>query len=554
MTKENFADLFEKSIPNTPLRSGTIIDATVIGVDHNFIVVNAGLKSESLIAKNEFIDEQGQININVGDVVKVALIQFDNNGETILSRETAKRSEAWERLELCLENKSTVIGIITGRVKGGMTVEISGLRAFLPSSLIDTRSSRDASSLEGKPLEFKVIKLDKKRNNIVVSRRAVLDEENSAERASTLENINEGQVLQGTVKNLTDYGAFVDLGGIDGLLHKTDISWSRVNHPGEVLNVGDELTVIILKIDRERGRVSLGMKQLAQDPWVGLTTEFPKGAKLKGQVTNITDYGCFVEIKKGVEGLVHQSEMDWTNKNIPPNKLVQVGQEVEVMILDIDEERRRISLGLKQCIPNPWEEFAGRHNKGDQLIGTIKSITDFGIFIGLEGEIDGLVHASDISWTVPGETAIRDYKKGQEITVVILAMDPERERISLGIKQLETDHFSSYAEEHPKGSVVDSTVKEVEGKNISVELAPEVVAQIRSSEVEKEPHLAELSVGTTLSVKIIQIDKKNRSIMVSTHTDPTEAELTLEYSKQSEGAKTTLGDIFKEQMENQSKE
>ncbi len=557
---ENFSDLFEQTYKTVPMRNGALVDATVVGITNDYVLVNAGMKSDSLIPKSEFIDEQGEFKVQIGDVLKVVLVQFDNEGETVLSRESAKRSEVWEKLESIQESKQTVVGIITGKVKGGFTVEISGVRAFLPGSLIDLRSMRDPSSLEGKSYEFKVIKLDRKRNNIVISRRAVLEEENSAERAATLEGLQESQVLKGTVKNLTDYGAFIELGGIDGLLHKTDMSWSRVNHPSECLQVGDEVTVIVLKIDRDRGRVSLGMKQLAQDPWVGLAQEFPKGSKILGKVTNITDYGCFVEIKKGVEGLVHQSEMDWTNKNIPPSKIVQVGQDVQVMVLEIDEERRRISLGIKQCISNPWEDFVSKHKKGEVISGVIKSITDFGIFVGLDGDIDGLVHTSDISWTVPGEVAIRDYKKGQQISAVILAMDAERERISLGIKQLQEDGFSGFAEANPKGSVVKGKVVEIDAKAAKVELATDVFGTLRASEISASEKVADarnvLKEGDEVEAKITNLDRKNRTIALSIKAleAQNEAELTKEYSRKAEGSGATLGDLLKEQMGNASKD
>lgn len=557
---EKFADLFEQTFKTIPMRNGSLVDATVVGITNEYVLVNAGMKSDSLIPKSEFIDEQGEFKVQIGDSLKVVLVQFDNEGETVLSRESAKRSEVWEKLENIQESKQTVVGIVTGKVKGGFTVEISGVRAFLPGSLIDLRSMRDPSSLEGKSYEFKVIKLDRKRNNIVISRRAVLEEENSAERAATLEGLHETQVLKGTVKNLTDYGAFIELGGIDGLLHKTDMSWSRVNHPSECLQVGDEVTVIVLKIDRDRGRVSLGMKQLDQDPWVGLAQEFPKGSKILGKVTNITDYGCFVEIKKGVEGLVHQSEMDWTNKNIPPNKIVQVGQDVQVMVLEIDEERRRISLGIKQCISNPWENFVSQHKKGEVISGVIKSITDFGIFVGLDGDIDGLVHTSDISWTVAGEVAIRDYKKGQQMSAVILAMDAERERISLGVKQLQDDGFSGFAEAHPKGSVVKGKVVEIDAKSAKIELATEVFGTLRASEISANEKVADarnvLKEGDEVEAKITNVDRKNRSISLSIKAleAQNEAELTKEYSRKNEGSGATLGDILKEQMDNASKD
>ncbi|HEY9030069.1 MAG TPA: 30S ribosomal protein S1, partial [Kangiella sp.] len=469
---ENFAQLFEESLANVEMRPGAIITGVVVDIDNEVVVVNAGLKSEGVIPRNQFLSDSGELEVSVGDEVQVALDAVEDGfGETRLSRERAKRFAAWGVLEAAHEANETVKGVITGKVKGGFTVDVQSIRAFLPGSLVDVRPVRDTTHLESIELEFKVIKLDQKRNNVVVSRRAVIESENSAEREELLENLEEGSELKGIVKNLTDYGAFVDLGGIDGLLHITDMAWKRIKHPSEVVQVGDEIDVKVLKFDRERNRVSLGIKQLGSDPWVDINDRYPEGARLQGRVTNLTDYGCFVEIEDGVEGLVHVSEMDWTNKNIHPSKVVNLGDEVEVMVLDIDEERRRISLGVKQCVPNPWNEFAATHNKGDKVKGSIKSITDFGIFIGLDGGIDGLVHLSDISWTVPGEEAVRDFKKGDEVEAVVLAVDAERERISLGIKQVDSDPLAEYLSEHPKGTVVKGKVKEVDAKGALIELA-----------------------------------------------------------------------------------
>ncbi|GAB4392209.1 MAG: 30S ribosomal protein S1 [Gammaproteobacteria bacterium] len=559
-TVENFAHLLEESITKVDFRPGSVLDAKVLEVGSDYVTVSAGLKSESIIPRNEFLNQDGELEVNKGDYTKVAVIQFDEQGYTLLSRENAKRAEAWIGLAQAHEDGAVVRGIVSGTVKGGFTVDINSIRAFLPGSLVDVQTgvSRGPASIKvGEVHEFKVIKLDRKRNNIVVSRKAVLQQENSAEREAILEGLHEGKVIKGTIKNLTDYGAFVDLGGIDGLLHRTDIAWSRVNHPSEVLKVGDEVEVMVLKLDRERCRVSLGMKQLATDPWVGLAAEYPKGARLKGKVTNVTDYGCFVEVREGVEGLVHQSEMDWTNKNVAPSKVVAVGQEVEVMVLEIDEERRRISLGIKQTQANPWDTFATSHEKGQKISGKIKSITDFGIFIGLDGDIDGLVHLSDISWAESGETAIRNYKKGQEIEALILAIDAERERISLGIKQLEKNDFGSYIEAHGKGSSVTGKVIEVELKSATVELAPEVFGSIPATEVSRERvedvHSV-LNVGEEIEAKIINIDRKNRTITLSikAHETAQEAKIKREYSKKAveSAAGATLGDILKEQMSN----
>lgn len=556
MTTENFATLLEQSLQDLHLRPGAVLEGTVVEMTSDYVIVNAGLKAESPIARNEFLNMEGECEVSVGDTTNVVLVQYDDeDGDTVLSRELAKRAEVWDELGRAQTANATIYGMVTGKVKGGFTVEIQGLRAFLPGSLVDVRPQRDIVGLEGKSIELKVIKLDKKRNNIVVSRRAVMEAESSAEREATLEGIHEGKVVKGVVKNLTDYGAFVDLGGIDGLLHKTDMAWSRINHPSEVLNVSDEINVMVLKLDRERGRVSLGLKQLDEDPWVGLATEYPKGATLRGEVTNVTDYGCFVEIRRGVEGLVHQSEMDWTNKNVPPNKIVQLGDEIEVMVLEIDEERRRISLGIKQCQSNPWQAFTEVHKKGEKITGKIKSITDFGVFIGLEGNIDGLVHLSDISWD-EGDDVIRDFKKNQEIEAVILAMDPERERISLGIKQLDSDPFTAFIDAHGKGTIVDGKVIEVDAKVATIELAEEVTGTLRATEISRErieDVRTALKEGDDVKVKILTIDKKNRtlSLSIKAQEEHTEAELTREYAKKSSDAapNTTLGDLLKGKMD-----
>ena len=515
---ENFAQLFEESLKEIETRPGSIIKGTVVKIEKDNVIVDAGLKSESVISIDQFKNSAGEVEIEVGSEVDVALDATDDGfGETVLSREKAKRHEAWQVLEKAYEEKETVIGVINGKVKGGFTVEVSNIRAFLPGSLVDVRPVRDTAHLEGKDLEFKVIKLDQKRNNVVVSRRAVIESESSVERDELLESLQEGQEVKGIVKNLTDYGAFVDLGGIDGLLHITDMAWKRVKHPSEIVNVGDEIQVKVLKFDRERTRVSLGMKQLGEDPWVAIANRYPEGSKLSGRVTNLTDYGCFVEIQEGVEGLVHVSEMDWTNKNIHPSKVVNLGDVVEVLVLEIDEERRRISLGLKQCVPNPWEEFAKNFNKGDKVTGKIKSITDFGIFIGLEGGIDGLVHLSDISWN-GGEEAVRDYKKGDEIAAVVLQVDPERERISLGVKQAEDDPFNMYLTDNKKGAIVKGKVVEVDAKGAKIELAEGVEGYLRASDISRErieDASTELSVGDEVETKFVGVDRKNRVISLS---------------------------------------
>ncbi len=516
---ESFAQLFEESLKEIETRPGSIVRGVVVAIDKDVVLVDAGLKSESAIPAEQFKNAQGELEIQVGDEVDVALDAVEDGfGETLLSREKAKRHEAWITLEKAYEEAETVVGVINGKVKGGFTVELNGIRAFLPGSLVDVRPVRDTLHLEGKELEFKVIKLDQKRNNVVVSRRAVIESENSAERDQLLENLQEGMEVKGIVKNLTDYGAFVDLGGVDGLLHITDMAWKRVKHPSEIVNVGDEITVKVLKFDRERTRVSLGLKQLGEDPWVAIAKRYPEGTKLTGRVTNLTDYGCFVEIEEGVEGLVHVSEMDWTNKNIHPSKVVNVGDVVEVMVLDIDEERRRISLGLKQCKNNPWQQFAETHNKGDRVEGKIKSITDFGIFIGLDGGIDGLVHLSDISWNVAGEEAVREYKKGDEIAAVVLQVDAERERISLGVKQLAEDPFNNYVALNKKGAIVNGKVTAVDAKGATVELADGVEGYLRASEASRdrvEDATLVLSVGDDVEAKFTGVDRKNRAISLS---------------------------------------
>ncbi|MCL1123172.1 30S ribosomal protein S1 [Shewanella surugensis] len=516
---ESFADLFEQSLETLEFRPGSIVRGVVVRIENGTVLVDAGLKSESPIPAEQFKNAQGVLEIAVGDEVDVALDSVEDGfGETQLSREKAKRHEAWIVLEKAYEDAETVIGIINGKVKGGFTVELNGIRAFLPGSLVDVRPVRDTAHLENKELEFKVIKLDQKRNNVVVSRRAVIESESSAERDALLENLQEGQSVKGIVKNLTDYGAFVDLGGVDGLLHITDMAWKRVKHPSEIVNVGDEINVKVLKYDRERTRVSLGLKQLGEDPWLEISKRYPENTRLTGRVTNLTDYGCFVEIEEGVEGLVHVSEMDWTNKNIHPSKVVNLGDEVEVLVLDIDEERRRISLGLKQCKTNPWDDFAERFNKGDKVSGKIKSITDFGIFIGLDGGIDGLVHLSDISWNGTGEDAVAEYKKGDEINAVVLSVDPERERISLGVKQTEDDPFNAFLADKKKGVVVHGVVTAVDAKGVTIELAETVEGYLRVSDISRErieDASTVYSVGDKVESKFMGVDRKNRSISLS---------------------------------------
>ncbi|MBZ2162441.1 30S ribosomal protein S1 [Alteromonas stellipolaris] len=516
---ENFAQLFEESLQELETRPGSIVKGTVVSIDKDIVLVDAGLKSESAIPADQFKNAEGELEIAIGDEVDVALDAVEDGfGETILSREKAKRHEAWVELEKAYDDKVTIKGIINGKVKGGFTVEVNTVRAFLPGSLVDVRPVRDTTHLEGKELEFKVIKLDAKRNNVVVSRRAVIEAESSAERESLLANLEEGHEIKGIVKNLTDYGAFVDLGGVDGLLHITDMAWKRVKHPSEIVNVGDEINVKVLKFDKEKQRVSLGMKQMGNDPWQEIASRYPEGTKISGQVTNLTDYGCFVEIEDGVEGLVHVSEMDWTNKNIHPSKVVNLGDTVDVMVLEIDEERRRISLGLKQCIDNPWETFAKSHEKGDKVSGKIKSITDFGIFIGLDGGIDGLVHLSDISWNKSGEDAVRDYKKGDEISAVVLQVDPERERISLGVKQIEEDPFNKYLTDNKKGAIVVGKVTEVDAKGVTVNLSEEVDGYIRVADLSVdriEDATEAANVGDSIEAKFMGVDRKNRTVNLS---------------------------------------
>ena len=551
---ESFAQLFEQSLANQRIRPGMILTGLVVDVTPDVVVVNVGLKSEAVIPVEQFKNERGEIEVKSGDQVEVALDSVeDGTGETRLSREKAKRARTWTRLEEAFNKSEIVTGIITGRVKGGFTVEIDNVRAFLPGSLVDVRPVRDTSYLEGKPLEFKVIKLDQKRNNVVVSRRAVVEQEFSAERSALLENLQEGSVVHGTVKNLTDYGAFVDLGGIDGLLHITDMAWKRVKHPSEVVKVGDEIDVRILKFDRERSRVSLGLKQLGADPWENISRRYPPHTRVFGKVTNIADYGAFVEIEDGVEGLVHVSEMDWTNKNVNPAKVVHTGQEVEVMVLDVDEERRRISLGLKQCKANPWKEFAENYNRGDKVSGQIKSITDFGIFIGLPGNIDGLVHLSDISWDQPGEEAVRNYQKGQQLEAMVLSIDPERERISLGIKQLAKDPFSAYIAENPKGTIVRGLVKEVDARGAIIDLGNGIEGQLRASELGRdrvEDARAVLKVGEEVEAKFTGVDRKSRTISLSIKAKEIheEAEAVQSYRSETAPSGTSLGDLLKEQI------
>jgi len=551
---ESFAEMFEESLVNQNLTRGAVVTGTVVDIQSDSVIVNAGLKSEGIIPIEEFKNASGELEIEVGDEVEVSLEAVEDGfGETKLSREKAKRDEVWRRLEKAYENEDIIKGVISGKVKGGFTVDIEEIRAFLPGSLVDVRPVRDPVFLEGKELEFKLIKLDQRRNNVVVSRRAVVETEFSAEREALLESLQEGITIKGIVKNLTDYGVFVDLGGIDGLLHITDMAWKRVKHPSEIVNVGDEIDVKVLKFDRERNRVSLGMKQLGTDPWADLARRYPANSRLFGKVTNIADYGCFVEIEEGVEGLVHVSEMDWTNKNVNPSKMVHIGQEVEVMVLDIDEERRRISLGIKQCYPNPWDEFGATRNKGDIVKGTIKSITDFGIFIGMEGDIDGLVHLSDISWHEPGEEAVRNFSKGDEIDAVVLSVDPERERISLGVKQLEKDPFSNFVAEHGKGSIVKGTVKEVDAKAAIIDLGDGIDGTLRASELSRdriEDARTILSVGDEIEAKFMGVDRKSRAIMLSVKAKDSEDEAAMmqDYGSGSAEATTNLGDVLKQHM------
>ena len=553
---ESFAQLFEESLKTVEMDVGSIITGVVIDIDNEWITVHAGLKSEGVIPRSQFLDENGEFHLNIGDEVYVALEAIeDGYGETRLSREKARRAETWKNLESAFEENEVVRGMINGKVKGGFTVDVQGIRAFLPGSLVDVRPVRDTTHLEGQTLEFRVIKLDQKRNNIVVSRRAVLEQANSAEREALLETLQEGIVLKGVVKNLTDYGAFVDLGGVDGLLHITDMAWRRIKHPSEVVKVGDEIEVKVLKFDRETNRVSLGLKQLGADPWVDIKSRYPENTRVRARVTNLTDYGCFAELEQGVEGLVHVSEMDWTNKNIHPSKVVQVGDEIDVMILDIDEERRRISLGMKQCTENPWDVFAATHAKGERISGKIKSITDFGLFIGLDGNIDGLVHLSDISWQETGEEAVRAYKKGDDVNTVILSIDPERERISLGIKQLEDDPFNNFVAVNDKGSIVTGTVAELDAKSATIQLAEDVQGVLKASEISRdrvEDARNVLNVGDAVEAKIINVDRKNRVIGLSIKAKDVQDEKDAIKALREEAdaaVPTTIGDLIKAQME-----
>lgn len=560
---ESFAQLFEENLSKMELAPGAIFDGIVLHINEEkgLVTIDTPFKSEGYVRLEEFLDQDGQLEIKVGDSVPVALEAIEDGwGETRLSRQKAKRQEAWKILDKAYQENSVVKGIIYGKVKGGFTVDINSIRAFLPGSLVDVRPVRDMSQLEGRELEFKVIKLDQKRNNVVVSRRSVVESENTQERDALLEGLQEGQLITGVVKNLTDYGAFVDLGGIDGLLHITDIAWKRVKHPSEVLTVGQELQVKVLRFDRERMRVSLGLKQLGEDPWVGVAKRYPETTRVVGRVTNIADYGCFVELEPGIEGLVHVSEMDWTNRNVHPSKIVSPGEEVEVMVLDIDEERRRISLGLKQCKASPWDAFASTHNKGDKIVGKIKSITDFGIFIGLDGGIDGLVHLSDISWNVAGEEAVQSYKKGDELEAVVLSVDPERERISLGIKQLNADPYSNYLAEHAKGSVLIGKVIEVDAKGAKILLAEGVEGYLRSSELARdrvEDARTLISVNDEIEAKFVGVDRKNRTILLSVKAKESqdEADALRDYSKGgTEPGAATLGDLLKEHIKEKDDE
>lgn len=554
---ENFADLFEQSLNDIDMTPGAIVKGTVIDIDSDWVTVHAGLKSEGIIPRNQFLDEQGNLPLSVGDEVKVALETVEDGfGETRLSREKAKRAESWMELEAAYEKNDIVTGVINGKVKGGFTVDLNNIRAFLPGSLVDVRPVRDTAHLEGQQLEFKLIKLDRKRNNVVVSRRAVLESVSSEERDALLEKLQEGITIKGIVKNLTDYGAFVDLGGVDGLLHITDMSWKRIKHPSEIVNVGDEIEVKVLKYDRERNRVSLGLKQLGEDPWVNIKQRYPENTVVKASVTNLTDYGCFAELEEGVEGLVHVSEMDWTNKNIHPSKVVTLGEEIDVMILDIDEERRRISLGIKQCFQNPWDGFAEKYQKGDRISGSIKSITDFGIFIGLEGNIDGLVHLSDISWDETGEEAVRNYTKGDEIETVILSIDPERERISLGIKQLEDDPFMDYVSEFEKGSVVTGKILSVDAKSATIAVGDGVEGVLRASEISRdkvEDARNVLKEGDDIEVKIVSVDRKNRVLSLSVKAIEIDDEKNAirEHREKdvADASPGTIGDLIKAQMD-----
>lgn len=558
---ESFAELFEESLATIDMQPGAIVTGVVVDIDNEWVTVHAGLKSEGIIPRDQFYNEAGELEVSIGDTIKVAMDAVDDGfGETRLSREKAKRAESWQILEHVFETAEVIKGTISGRVKGGFTVEIRDVRAFLPGSLVDVRPLRDTEHLEGRDLEFRVIKLDQKRNNVVVSRRAVLEEENSAEREALLEGLQEGQEVKGVVKNLTDYGAFVDLGGVDGLLHITDMAWKRIKHPSEIVAVGDEINVKVLKFDRERNRVSLGLKQLGEDPWVAITQRYPENTRTMARVTNLTDYGCFAELEEGVEGLVHVSEMDWTNRNIHPSKVVQVGDEVEVMVLDIDEERRRISLGIKQCQGNPWEEFSILHKKNDRIKGYIKSITDFGIFIGLPGNIDGLVHLSDISWHEAGEQAVRNFTKGDEIETVILSIDAERERISLGLKQREDDPFTNYVAVNDRGTRVFGTLREVDAKQAVLDLAEDVEGILRASEISRdrvEDARNVLKVGEKIEVKVISVDRKNRVIGLSIKSLEVEEEQQAvrdHHDRDDEVSPTTIGDLIKAQQKKNSQD
>ncbi|MFW2372850.1 MAG: 30S ribosomal protein S1 [Gammaproteobacteria bacterium] len=552
---ESFAELFEQSLQTTEMNVGTIMNGTIVDIRDGYVTVAAGLKSEGVIPESQFFNDAGDLEVNVGDEVEIVLEAIEDGwGETRLSRDKAKRAKAWIVLEAAHEADEIITGTITGKVKGGFTVEMGDIRAFLPGSLVDVRPVRDTAYLEGKELEFKVIKLDQKRNNVVVSRRAVVESEYSVEREQLLGSLEEGKSVKGIVKNLTDYGAFLDLGGIDGLLHITDMAWKRVKHPSEIVEVGQEIEVVVLKFDKERNRVSLGLKQLGEDPWAAIARRYPEGSHLRGKISNITDYGCFVEIEDGVEGLVHVSEMDWTNKNVNPAKVVALGDEVEVMILDIDEERRRISLGMKQCTPNPWDEFGATHNKGDKVSGKIKSITDFGIFVGLDGGIDGLVHLSDISWESGDEEVAHNYKKGDELEAVVLSIDPERERISLGVKQMEQDPFSSFVGTNDKGSLVKGTVKEVDAKAAIIDLGDGIEGTLRASELSRdrvEDARSILKVGEEIEAKFIGVDRKSRTINLSIKAKDAddEAKAMKDYSSSAPAPATTLGDLLKEQMD-----
>jgi small subunit ribosomal protein S1 len=554
---ENFAELFEESLKTVDMTPGAIVTGVVIDIDNEWVTVHAGLKSEGVIPRAQFLDAAGECSLNIGDEVQVALESVEDGfGETKLSREKAKRAESWKELEAAHEAEAVVTGIINGKVKGGFTVDINTIRAFLPGSLVDVRPVRDTLHLEGKELEFKVIKLDPKRNNVVVSRRAVMEAANSVERDALLESLQEGMSVKGIVKNLTDYGAFVDLGGVDGLLHITDMAWKRIKHPSEIVEVGQEIDVKILKFDRERNRVSLGLKQLGEDPWVEIKNRYPESARIKARITNLTDYGCFAELEEGVEGLVHVSEMDWTNKNVHPSKIVNLGDEVEVMVLDIDEERRRISLGIKQCMQNPWDAFGEKYKKGDKISGNIKSITDFGIFIGLEGNIDGLVHLSDISWNEGGEEAVREYKKGDEIETVILSIDSDRERISLGVKQMEDDPFSNYVAENDRGAIVTGEVTEVDAKSVTIKLAEEVEGVLKSVDISRDKvddARSLYKVGDSVEAKIVSVDRKNRglalSIKAKDYDDEKDAVKSLKDQEVESASPGTIGDLIKAQME-----